>query len=267
MAPSTRPQNDGRLEAPGLGYSKTSRRQYHSCDQCRKSRRACDAATVHVTSFPLECGGNPQSPISSNDACTNCAKTSKKCTCSWLDTVPCPKVSRGSAYERPRLTLMSLRMAPTPLRQSSVHVVTTVRQRVVDFHDQRCSMHRRISCTVQTLLLTNSKAWDIHVSLRIRPDLGMRTDISKRSTGADRSIQPRKLRARPFTASPPGPTMLVMPALVVRGATTAPRLHPLQVVNPRRVGRMGQGVALDAEWLLRSRTPSMRTHARNLHPS
>ncbi|KAE8446052.1 hypothetical protein EG329_012560 [Mollisiaceae sp. DMI_Dod_QoI] len=54
--------------------SKPIRRQYRSCDQCRKGRRACDATSLnHSNVYPL--------------ACSTCAKTGKRCTFSWLQTV------------------------------------------------------------------------------------------------------------------------------------------------------------------------------------
>jgi len=83
------------LESAGSGYSKTSRRQYQSCDQCRKSRRACDAATLRVANFPL---GDDDSSDPSEclvDACSNCARTSKKCTFEWLRTLPKQSLPKG----------------------------------------------------------------------------------------------------------------------------------------------------------------------------
>ncbi len=77
------------------GYSKTSRRQYQSCDQCRKSRRACDASALRVVNFPLgeDEGGNPSS--STCEACSNCARTSKKCTFEWLRLRPLDGLPKG----------------------------------------------------------------------------------------------------------------------------------------------------------------------------
>ena len=83
------------LETAGSGYSKTSRRQYQSCDQCRKSRRACDAATLRVANFPLgedDCSEPSECLV---DACSNCARTSKKCTFEWLRTLPKQSLPKG----------------------------------------------------------------------------------------------------------------------------------------------------------------------------
>ncbi|KEF59674.1 uncharacterized protein A1O9_04520 [Exophiala aquamarina CBS 119918] len=83
------------LETAGSGYSKTSRRQYQSCDQCRKSRRACDAATLRVVNFPLGDDESSQLQDYLVDACSNCARTSKKCTFEWLRTLPKQSLPKG----------------------------------------------------------------------------------------------------------------------------------------------------------------------------
>ncbi|KAF2188893.1 hypothetical protein K469DRAFT_626628 [Zopfia rhizophila CBS 207.26] len=73
--------------------SKTSRKQNRCCDQCRKGKRACDAAiledTLLDTSAPPTSGGNPTvfhysdvfGPLA---PCGNCEKTKKSCTFEWL---------------------------------------------------------------------------------------------------------------------------------------------------------------------------------------
>ncbi|KIX02825.1 uncharacterized protein Z518_08768 [Rhinocladiella mackenziei CBS 650.93] len=77
------------------GYSKTARRQYQSCDQCRKSRRACDAGTLRVTSFPLPHDEEPNAPAPTREACSNCARSSKKCTFDWLRSLPLHGLPKG----------------------------------------------------------------------------------------------------------------------------------------------------------------------------
>lgn len=93
---SVAPSQTAPFESTNTGYSKTSRRQYQSCDQCRKSRRACDAAIVRVASFPfrVDCEDiDPSAPTC--DACSNCARTSKKCTFDWLRTLPLQGLPKG----------------------------------------------------------------------------------------------------------------------------------------------------------------------------
>src|ERR1700761_2522658 len=77
------------------GYSKTSRRQYQACDQCRKSRRACDAGTLRVVNFPFREDEEEESPPSSCEACSNCARTSKRCTFHWLSRLPLQGLPKG----------------------------------------------------------------------------------------------------------------------------------------------------------------------------
>lgn len=77
------------------GYSKTARRQYQSCDQCRKSRRACDAGTLRVANFPLNDEGAINLPKSTCEACSNCTRTGKKCTFDWLRSLPRHGLPKG----------------------------------------------------------------------------------------------------------------------------------------------------------------------------
>ncbi|KAF2796030.1 hypothetical protein K505DRAFT_301013 [Melanomma pulvis-pyrius CBS 109.77] len=71
--------------------SKTSRKQNRCCDQCRKGKRACDAAILEDTLLDNNgtCANNPTvfhysdvfGPLA---PCANCEKTKKKCTFEWL---------------------------------------------------------------------------------------------------------------------------------------------------------------------------------------
>ncbi|KAK4935014.1 hypothetical protein LTR10_023855 [Elasticomyces elasticus] len=80
---------------PAVGYSKTTRRQYQSCDQCRKSRRACDASTLRVANFPLPDDETVSLATPICEACSNCAKTNKKCTFEWLRSLPLQGLPKG----------------------------------------------------------------------------------------------------------------------------------------------------------------------------
>ncbi|VUC21595.1 unnamed protein product, partial [Clonostachys rosea] len=66
----------------------TKRRQNHACDQCRKSKRACDtrvfpgARNYRTASYP---GQFAQDEIRA-PSCTYCLKTKKKCTFVWAQS-------------------------------------------------------------------------------------------------------------------------------------------------------------------------------------
>jgi Fungal Zn(2)-Cys(6) binuclear cluster domain len=62
-------------ENPGWG----KRKQYRSCDQCKSSHRACNAAAVDIHS--LDQAGLPSGP---SVACSACQKTNKVCTFQWI---------------------------------------------------------------------------------------------------------------------------------------------------------------------------------------
>jgi hypothetical protein len=59
--------------------SKSGRRQFRSCDQCRKGKRACDIAIPD--GFVAAAG-----VLTPSESCSNCAKTRKACTIEWLSS-------------------------------------------------------------------------------------------------------------------------------------------------------------------------------------
>ncbi|KAF2632929.1 hypothetical protein BU25DRAFT_470993 [Macroventuria anomochaeta] len=70
--------------------SKTSRKQNRCCDQCRKGKRACDAAILEDSLLDASKSGDHPSVFHYSDvygplaACGNCEKTKKSCTFEWL---------------------------------------------------------------------------------------------------------------------------------------------------------------------------------------
>ncbi|KAJ5602780.1 hypothetical protein N7537_005736 [Penicillium hordei] len=64
--------------ATALAQGSRSRRQYGSCDQCRKSKRACDALCLDLTRRTLVNNVDGQRP-----SCSYCARTNKRCTMEW----------------------------------------------------------------------------------------------------------------------------------------------------------------------------------------
>ncbi len=103
-------------EGATAGYSKTSRRQYQACDQCRKSRRACDAGTLRVANFPYrEDGhGHPEPSISPTEACSNCSRTSKRCTFAWLSNLPLQGLPKGVKRKLESTGLSMFNAVPAP---------------------------------------------------------------------------------------------------------------------------------------------------------
>ncbi|OCT51201.1 C6 zinc finger domain protein [Cladophialophora carrionii] len=89
------PQRAALAEPTAAGYSKTSRRQYQACDQCRKSRRACDAGTLRVANFPFREEEQPDASAATCEACSNCARTSKRCTFVWLSKLSLQGLPKG----------------------------------------------------------------------------------------------------------------------------------------------------------------------------
>ncbi|KAF2873804.1 hypothetical protein BDV95DRAFT_541173 [Massariosphaeria phaeospora] len=83
-SPSPAPTNNAKA-------SKTSRKQNRCCDQCRKGKRACDAAILEDTLLDSN-GSSDSTPAVFHYSdvfgpltqCSNCQKTKKICTFEWL---------------------------------------------------------------------------------------------------------------------------------------------------------------------------------------
>lgn len=77
QAPATLPAQTARRPSSTF---KTNRRQFRSCDQCRRGKRACDV--VLPEELPEESAQRLYPP----DPCSSCARTSKTCTIEWLSS-------------------------------------------------------------------------------------------------------------------------------------------------------------------------------------
>ncbi|ENI03249.1 hypothetical protein COCC4DRAFT_51704 [Bipolaris maydis ATCC 48331] len=92
--------------------SKTSRKQNRCCDQCRKGKRACDAAILEDTLLETSRTGASPTVFHYSDvygplaSCGNCEKTKKTCTFEWL------RSQRVSQASQPQVT-----NAPSPKRR------------------------------------------------------------------------------------------------------------------------------------------------------
>ena len=102
------------VEPATAGYSKTSRRQYQACDQCRKSRRACDAGTLRVANFPFREDDHSHCSSLASEACSNCARTSKRCTFDWLSRLPLQGLPKGVKRKLESTVLPGLLANPPP---------------------------------------------------------------------------------------------------------------------------------------------------------
>ncbi|KIW26256.1 uncharacterized protein PV07_09369 [Cladophialophora immunda] len=63
---------------------KRQRRQYQSCDNCRKGRRACNAVSLGIN--PLQ--QNTPATGAASIACSTCQRSKKECTFRWLQEIP-----------------------------------------------------------------------------------------------------------------------------------------------------------------------------------
>ncbi|KAH8695189.1 hypothetical protein BGW36DRAFT_453063 [Talaromyces proteolyticus] len=102
--------------APIFAQGSRVRRQNHSCDQCRKSKRACDALCPDLTR---------QASFSNVDGrrlpCSYCARTKKRCTMEWalLQTRPALKTPGQESYSE---NLMDDLLSPWKTGESRVGV-------------------------------------------------------------------------------------------------------------------------------------------------
>ncbi|KIW39371.1 uncharacterized protein PV06_09147 [Exophiala oligosperma] len=58
---------------------RSNRKQYQSCDHCRKGRRGCDAVRLGI---------DPLGQVDPNNRCSMCQRYRKQCTFEWLRSVP-----------------------------------------------------------------------------------------------------------------------------------------------------------------------------------
>lgn len=70
------------------------RKQFQSCDRCRKARRACDAVARGIN--PLNRAlGIVDAEAGTEDACSQCHKTRRPCTFRWLSSIPQDSLPRS----------------------------------------------------------------------------------------------------------------------------------------------------------------------------
>ncbi|KAJ8606778.1 hypothetical protein MRB53_040704 [Persea americana] len=100
VCPSSIVQNCVPLPMNLTSVTKSPRRQYRSCDRCRKGRRACDAPVARL---------DPSSPSNSRSgktvqqhACSRCRRLNKVCTFEWLKSLPQDdRIPRGRGESDP----------------------------------------------------------------------------------------------------------------------------------------------------------------------
>jgi hypothetical protein len=92
------------------------RRQNHSCDQCRSSKKACN--------LPLRIGISGQKP---STPCATCNARGLECTVAWLASKKSEKQSRKKAR-----TSSYLREGSHPLNATDLSIVAEEHQRTDD---------------------------------------------------------------------------------------------------------------------------------------
>ena len=79
-------------DASSRRRGRTNRRQYQSCDRCRKGRRGCDAVSLGIGPF------SPSDLTTSSQikhrGCSGCKKFNKECTFEWLRSIPLQDLPR-----------------------------------------------------------------------------------------------------------------------------------------------------------------------------
>ncbi|KAK4071681.1 uncharacterized protein Triagg1_5919 [Trichoderma aggressivum f. europaeum] len=100
---------------PGvLGTESARRRQFSSCDYCRKSRIACDASQLQR--HQQTTSGSPDAGSSSSRVqCTNCSKRALLCTYEWIRD----RGNRDADANRPRTRQLSRRLATGRSRRAA----------------------------------------------------------------------------------------------------------------------------------------------------
>lgn len=108
--------SNARISRLGGSTIRNPRRQNHSCDQCRSSKRAC--------SLPLRVGISGQKP---STPCATCNARGLECTVAWLASKKFEKQSRKKAR-----TSSYLREDSHPLNAADLSIVAEEHQRIDD---------------------------------------------------------------------------------------------------------------------------------------
>ncbi|EUC30613.1 hypothetical protein COCCADRAFT_7380 [Bipolaris zeicola 26-R-13] len=127
--------------------SKTSRKQNRCCDQCRKGKRACDAAILEDTLLETSRTGASPTVFHYSDvygplaSCGNCEKTKKTCTFEWLRSQRVSQASQPQPTNAPspkRRRTRSDSGSRTHKQKESHSSTTTTRQTEprIQFHEQ-----------------------------------------------------------------------------------------------------------------------------------
>ncbi|PTB73960.1 hypothetical protein M440DRAFT_1360984 [Trichoderma longibrachiatum ATCC 18648] len=111
----------------GIGSESARRRQFSSCDLCRKSRIACDAAQLQerrlITSESRASGndasGSPGA-ASVRVQCTNCSKRAVPCTYEWIQSHASKNVTAAARHSyRPKVRRSARRSVPNRSRATA----------------------------------------------------------------------------------------------------------------------------------------------------
>jgi hypothetical protein len=75
-------------------FNASKRRQYHSCDRCRKGHRSCDANTSGAHS-----SGENVIGLNNTYACSACRRANKECTFEWLQSISPSALPANQRFE------------------------------------------------------------------------------------------------------------------------------------------------------------------------
>ena len=116
--------SNARISRLGGSTIRNPRRQNHSCDQCRSSKKACN--------LPLRVGISGQKP---STPCATCNARGLECTVAWLASKKSEKQSRKKAR-----TSSYLREDSYPLNSTDLSIVTEEHQRIDDTRSRSGSL-------------------------------------------------------------------------------------------------------------------------------
>ncbi|ETS07094.1 hypothetical protein M419DRAFT_70232 [Trichoderma reesei RUT C-30] len=111
----------------GTGSESTRRRQFSSCDLCRKSRIACDAAQLQDQQLAVSEGrasrrqasGIPDA-IPARVQCTNCSKRAVPCTYEWIQSRASKNATAAVRQsDRPKIRRSDRRSVPNRSRTAA----------------------------------------------------------------------------------------------------------------------------------------------------
>ncbi|KAL7944973.1 hypothetical protein V8C42DRAFT_324222 [Trichoderma barbatum] len=138
-----------------IGTESARRRQFSSCDLCRKSRIACDASQLQELQHAS--AGSPVDGLPSTQVqCTNCSKRAVPCTYEWIRNCGKRNVAAARDVNRPRTRQFSRRSASGHSRTATI-AITDNHESLEEPHHHEAELAAAVENDSHSQIILNSE--------------------------------------------------------------------------------------------------------------